>query len=56
MFSHLVTAAIQADREREIEETMRRASLVRAASGSAALSRLRSGRGKRPMTRVPSHR
>jgi hypothetical protein len=60
MLSHLITFAIQADRERQIEETMRRGSLLGAASRPAALSRVRSrlgsGRRKQPMTRVPSYR
>ncbi len=58
MSPQLMNLVVQADREREINEAVRSAYLLRSASRTSTLDHLRHrfGRGKQPMTRVPTYR
>lgn len=59
MSPQLISLVIQADRERQIEEAVRSAYLLRTLSRKSTFARIRGrfGRqGKRPLTRVPTYR
>ncbi len=58
MSQQLVNVVIQADREREIQEAVRSAYLLRTPARTSTLQNLRRrfGRGRRPLTRVPTYR
>ena len=59
MSPQLISLVIQADRERQIEEAVRSAYLLRGLPRTSAIARIRGrfGRnGKRSLTRVPTYR